>query len=474
MPQKSARLIDNHQESFLNFQEVHFLLGRHPIQMVLDARHAEPTAYRLYRCPWDPQGYRAELVPLVQDKCLLKQQLAEAQELIVLKGPLGIGKELAHVLTSLSGVRIIDEETSSILCEKGIAIPLDHISAELGYAQIQVEGMVSATFQVTFPWTFHIALSANPNLNVIGICALTEHLPAAASWFQVLTTSHTARKVPLVLDIAPSLQGFRWSLQGDTGTTIRQVTAPPLYAASRSLSHLGILLDRTCCDWDKTLLNAVPDSEPGSWNQQIRQGLIRGIQSTLPSTTAIHLAWFANELGDADHDTPLKSNGSAPGPANPEAAAAILNTWGHLPGLDFWDDLGGGLAQLSPDVRFVLIIGNSPPEVPARRDNPFWALLESTNTSVRRISSLFDQKLEDFQQRRIPLVYLFLYQNHARPACWPQFEQFQSLQAQVERTFRELMPVIVAPASEDGVQQGVIKALDILTKPLISGVFMYG
>jgi hypothetical protein len=252
---------------------------------------------------------------------------------------------------------------------------------------------------------------------------------------------------------------------------------------------LGLVFDCTCPDRSalvhaRTLrydpLSVEDGLLPRDFNQDLRRALPLALAAVAPADLSIHLVAFGDTPGQG---LPTIENlDSLDGVFQPQSAcldqgvgllaslATRLDSCWYCSGLDVWDPLGDALQKLLasrdgmvPDA--VLIVGNSPPDMPLEGTTPFRALLSFAHdpTGVRRRNRLFTDALKQFRERSVPVVYLFLSHEPFSADEGMAFERFRDMQRLLQDCLRVYLPVVVAPATSEGLSHGVADAWTRLT-----------
>jgi hypothetical protein len=230
--------------------------------------------------------------------------------------------------------------------------------------------------------------------------------------------------------------------------------------------------------------DAGPEKAAGEYNRAVRDGLAKALREQLADGVEVHLAWFADvhEKGVSSPDTvtmPLTPAGEV-GVLPPAALADALESCPYSPGLDIWDPLeealqlaAAPLVQAPRPGSGILIVGNSPPNLPLQATSPFWRLLDfrkGFQTTTRRINKGFTDAVRAVEAAGVPLVYLFLTHDRCAEGERPAFNVFQYLQAEVQKALGAYMAVVAQPADGPGIERGVAEALRLLQDAPVSGV----
>jgi hypothetical protein len=352
---------------------------------------------------------------------------------------------------------------------------------------------------IDLPATFDVAVSGPEPRRVVRVGGESpfDTLPPP-QWFRLPGEG----RLRLTVGVRPDADGDRWEVTAD-GRPARPA-GDPLAAAPPRLASLAVVFDRTCPDrwaWHharRLLLNPrayqPPDTEPlgdapppltqADLNRDTRAGLAAAL-AALPDAARlpVHLVWFADcpELGVVGVEgveTPDDPAGDL-GTRRADDLGGALARCTYCPGLDLWDPLEEGLRRAAepllgraPPGAAVLIVGNSPPNLPVRAEGRLWRLLDfrSPGTTVRRRSDLFPELARTLDEAGVPLVYLFLTHDDPGDADPASHEVFCSLQEQVKDALRELVPLVEAPATVEGVARGLAEALPLLSEPRVSDV----
>ncbi len=230
------------------------------------------------------------------------------------------------------------------------------------------------------------------------------------------------------------------------------------------------------------------DPEPGrldgpDFNREIRTALGDALSGALDGQDVkVDAWWFADTAGDGI-DTPdgiplpIQTHGRLPS-TGPRGLRDVFSACSYSPGLDLWDPVEGALGaaldrlECEPTGRpGVLIVGNSPPNVPSESSSPIRKLVHALGypTSFRRgFSPHWHAELRRADRLEIRLVYLFLTHSMTDPgpaAMQKDYVRFVNLSEQVREALEACLPVVVAEADAEGVARGVQEALRILASP---------
>ena len=244
---------------------------------------------------------------------------------------------------------------------------------------------------------------------------------------------------------------------------------------------LGLVFDCTCPDRSalshaRTLRYAplaLDDScLPRDFNQGLRRAVTPALCRVAPADLQVHLVAFGDAPGqglptienldslDGVFQPTSTSFDHGEGPL-PTLDARLEQCW-YCSGLDVWDPLGEAMqAALQPRSETapnaVLIIGNSPPDLPLDGASRFRSLLSFAQdpTGVRRRNRLFTDALRQASERSIPIVYLFLSHEPFSADEVMAFERFREMQRLINECLRTYLPTVTAPATTEGLQQGI-------------------
>lgn len=247
---------------------------------------------------------------------------------------------------------------------------------------------------------------------------------------------------------------------------------------------LGLVFDCTCPDRSalshaRTLRYAplaLDDSYlPRDFNQGLRRAIAPALRAVGATDLQVHLVAFGDAPGQG---LPTIENlDSLDGVFQPlttcfdhgvgplDTLDARLDQCWYCSGLDVWDPLGEALHAVlqprsgtAPDG--VLIIGNSPPDPPLDGTSRFRSLLSFAQdpTGLRRRNRLFTEALRHASERSIPIVYLFLSHEPFSADEVMAFERFRDMQRLICECLGSYLPTVTAPATAEGLRQGVESA----------------
>jgi hypothetical protein len=280
----------------------------------------------------------------------------------------------------------------------------------------------------------------------------------------------------------------RWHVLID-GVEARAAGSPAAGGPGR-LEELTLVLDRTCPDrelWSDAYLLAGSGgtgAEP-KFNAGVRAGLAEGLRACARPDLTVRLVWFADRAGESlvKFDGVADPGGLAGhvGEARADGLDGLLAFCPYSPGIDLWDPLEEGLRLAAEPLldrprpgSAILLVGNSPPNLPLQADSPFWGLLDfqKRGTTTRRKSALFPDLVTRLDRAGVPLAYLFLTHDQCDPNHRDDLGRFLSLQGEVKEALRFYLPgaVVEAPADADGIAAGLERALALLSEPRVSGV----
>jgi hypothetical protein len=466
---------------------------------VLDWRDsAGPSVCEVFVRAWAPEGFVCVPVP--------GGGPAEAARLAVERGA-GVvvltGEAPRDDATAGLPEPVLVRDVGGRLLHGSLSLDdLEPPDARTGSTTLTIEGRnEQALYHVDLPQTVCVTLTENPARNLVRVWGESRlgSLPAP-KWFRLRGQG----ACPLTVGVRTGVLGDRWEVRA--GDEPAEAVADPREGlAPVPLRRLGLVFDRTCPDreaWSdarhlmvsgpalrvgREYLGADvgPEKPPGDYNRGVREGLTRALTEHLGGERVdIHLAWFADvhEKGVASPDTvtmPLTAAGEV-GIRPVSALAEALESCPYSPGLDVWDPLEEALqlavAPLAAEPRpgsGILIVGNSPPNLPLQATSPFWRLLDfrkGHQTTARRLSKVFTDTLRAAENAGVPLVYLFLTHDRCVPEEWAAFNVFQYLQAEVQRALASYLPVVAEAADAEGIGRGVAEALRVLREPAVSGV----
>jgi hypothetical protein len=282
---------------------------------------------------------------------------------------------------------------------------------------------------------------------------------------------------------------------------------------SKVRQRLGLVFDCTCPDRDcwsaaRRLMfdpasRVVGQSQyegkaarreraPAQLNADIRQGLAAAFRDRFgrpvedrrdkpAGSLAIHLAWFADGEGEGvasleGLEMPIALWGDR-GTVPAVELGDLLQRCTYSPGLDVWDPLEEALQIVAAPLLHdpqpgsgILIVGNSPPNMPLLADSPFWKLLdrEGMPTTTRRKTTLFTSLVRALDSAGIPLVYLFLTHDRCADEQGRDFQVFDDIQSEVRDALAAYMPVVRRPADGPGIADGLTEVLGYLERPAVS------
>lgn len=316
----------------------------------------------------------------------------------------------------------------------------------------------------------------------------------------------------LSIDIEALPHGDRFDISYAGDNNNLSLLRGPIQRAPHSsdpLRDLAVIFDRTCPDraaWSQALavaagsiswLASTATGGDDLWgdesrdsgrlngpdfNKVIRTALGDALAGVLEGqSTRVKAWWFADTAGEGIEtpdgvELPLHTYGSVD--------AAILHQafreCTYSPGLDLWDPVEDALGEALEYLRenragrsAVLIVGNSPPNVPV--NDPIKRLIESATgfrTSVRRPFSDFWQILmEQARDLNIRVVYLFLRHSLADNAdtitatLQEDHLRYTKLSMKVREGLASYLTVVEAEADAEGVADGVRRALEAINEP---------
>jgi hypothetical protein len=459
---------------------------------VLDLRRPEqPSAWAVFVRAWAADGCVRRPLPSANPADL------GGKEAVVVTGP----TPPEHLSVPADALLVTDHDGRLFHCGR----PLDELPPlenRAGSTTVEVRGRTArVVLRCDLPLTVRVRPAATAARSLVCISAANPYdPPPPPRWFRVPGRG----AVGLTVDAVPDADGDAWRVLVD-GVAAEPAGDPAAGGPGPGLRHLALVFDRTCPDgagWADARQLVIDPRGRGAdasdylrteglgplsapdFNRAVRDGLADALRA-LPdaATLPVHLAWFAdgNEKGVASLpgvDMPLTLSGDMGTRAAAEAAD-LLRRLTYCPGLDLWDPLQDALAAVAePLLRSpragagVLVVGNSPPDLPLQAASPLWELLEfrGLGTTARRHDRRFTDLVRRLDRAGVPLVYLFLTHDRAVGGEAKDFDLYQSLQAQVQQALAAAMPVVPAPADEAGIARGLRDALAYLADPPPSGV----
>jgi len=120
----------------------------------------------------------------------------------------------------------------------------------------------------------------------------------------------------------------------------------------------------------------------------------------------------------------------------------------------------------------VLIVGNSPPDLPLDATSPLYDLLDfpGHGTTARRRDGRFARLLRRLDDAGVRVVYLFLEHDRCNPEEVTDLHDHRALHEKVRLALEQHVQVIPALADAEGIAQKVGEALQQLSEPQLSGV----
>ena len=323
------------------------------------------------------------------------------------------------------------------------------------------------------------------------------------TWFRLSGPSHGR----LSIKIEASWEGDKFDVQyGDDDGHIIPMSKPAVRSPP-ALERLSVIFDRTCpdkeawvrafglatgaIDWGKNYF-AVEDNANDQWaindnvelavpnlNLEIRTNLGVALANHLEGwKTEVDAYWFADTVGEhlsGPESMVLPDRVYGAVPAN--NLEDIFSTCTYSPGLDLWDPVDMALhAALKPleqvvaGAAAVIIVGNSPPNVPTRQSSPIWEILNWSRyrTTYRKATVYWHAALERAERSSIRVIYLFL--SHSPPsgasdALLKDYHRFADLSHEVRRALSACMPVVLAEADKEGISKGIEECLHRISRP---------
>jgi len=322
------------------------------------------------------------------------------------------------------------------------------------------------------------------------------------TWFSIQSEADTVR---LNVSIRPNESGDdAWEITSATDAVeVRRVAVPP---RPRQIDRLILVFDRTCPGRDAwsdarrvyTRPRIVRHASGGEFddvgdgpeesprpledlNEAVRAGLDKAF-AELEKPIDIELYWFADTPGGGVEAPegiamPQWSTGQLDRIVKSNRLGEALQGLTYVPGLDLWDSLDDALENIVESVSKgrssvapVLIVGNSPPNLPS---NPRSALCEildladlGLRTTVRRRTLGFEKSVARFEEVGMPVAYLFLTGHRFQQEEENDFNLFQSVQARVRTALDSYVDVIACDADRAGICDGVPHALACLSNSL--------
>ncbi len=412
----------------------------------------------------------------------------------VLVGSGALPEDLAGLLGELPDVLAVQQRDGRLFCAGRPLDDLEPVEVCDSTTSVHLQGRNTVSrHHVDLPQTFRARGCAVPVRSVVRVeVSNPAEPPLPPRWFRLPGPG----RAELRINVRPGRDQDRLEV------TINGEPAAPAPAPAEggpSLDRLGLVFDRTCPDrghWgDARLLVVNPLAYLGSdrpamgeLNRSIREGLTRGLAEWARSgPLTVHLAWFADVPGEdvaGIQELPPawalpQRRAETPGERQAEQIGALLEKCSYSPGLDLWDPLQDALDIVAePLVRRprpgtgVLIVGNSPPDLPLDATSGLYDLLRfpGHGTTARRRSNLFTRRLGELDNQGVPVVYLFLLHDHCEPDEVPDLHVYQALHEQIRQALGRHVAVVAALADAEGVARGVQEALTLLAHPAASGV----
>jgi hypothetical protein len=463
---------------------------------ILDGRNPDaPVLQSVFVRSWAPAGFvqRTLHTGSLPSFTHLKEELAEEGSL-VLTADRPLLDDLAGQMSALPGTLLVQHRQGQFYHAGQPLSDREPVESQTGRTSLLVEGKTALMRQnISLPQVFRVHPCAVAGRSLVRVEGMDpfERLPGPR-WFRVVGPA----RVEMRVEVHPSPVADRWEVMVN-GQPADPVAAPTLTAARR-LERIGLVFDRTCPDrasWsDARLLLDIPgefknDRGVPLWprfNQSIRDGVVEVFRTAEEyRTLQVHLACFADvpgkELASVEGvDMPLTATGDL-GTRPADRLGDLLDGCTYSPGLDLWDPLeealrlvaGPLLRQPRPGTG-ILIIGNSPPNLPLDGTSPLYGLLDQGGiaTTSRRRSSLFTNLIRQLDDQGIPIVYLFLTHDRCGVQEADALHVFQGLHEKIRQILTFYLKVVTTPADAEGVARGLAEAIAFLSDPPISGVLI--
>lgn len=487
---------------------------------VLDARKSRRVWHSVHLRSWASDGIRVLSLNSRPQREGISTYIVTDKREEELDGDLvALKREVTHLVI----------ETSQCLLFQDIPLhSYREVSFPLETPTINIAGL-NEVARRRLPLTVTATLHSNEEYSSICVSGTTERGKALVPEQTFRLTG--AGEVDLLIDVEPSVDGDRWVVKAVKGG---KEMPPKPQVSKREIRTLIVVFDRTCPDSNKWLaaksslseartqknpIRNVPLEEqydprkdrPGvdvastaessvpaqqrdasgatyvltDLNKEIKAGLHAGLtraKSEIPELTAreVHLVSFA--------DT---AHGLAPPrgfdmPADPVTVEHLdlsmlqhkLSNIHYCCGMDLWDCLDEALFEVEekhlvkdPDRTAILIIGNSPPKPPIKRNERYDSTFNSILTlpgskSTFRKLGTFPESVRRLKGRGVSLAYLFLGGHCPASRVDPAFERYKTLQELVYKAIEHCgVHVIASEATSADIDTGTSKAIEYLAAP---------
>jgi hypothetical protein len=477
----------------------------------------EPRMFEVFVRSWTSEGFRLRPLTVVTPNQLRDYLVLERRGAMAPMGPIvieaegaNLPKELDEAFARIEGYNVLRVVGGRLMHGFQDLENLQPAETHGHSTTLRIKGARELPLsQTNLPVTVEAELSNLPGRNLIHVCgensnALVHGSPMPKpQWFRLSGQG----SVSIAININPTFKGDFWDITcSDEKIRVTPTADPKAAFAQRRLNHLGVVFDCTCPStgecWSLARRDAIGVQTATSskiknkdYNESVRIGVVDALRQAISEPIPVHLTWFADGEDQGIGPAPEIESAVIPfgdkGIRMSDKLDEILKGCEYKPGLDIWDPLEDALELAAKPIleqqntdASILIIGNSPPNLPYRRESPFWKLLNFSggsrsqlpsgqfHTTARRMDNRFIDLIEKLDQQGIPIVYLFL--THDTCAEWEKNQDdltlFHHLQNEVQHALRSYVRVIAAPADKDGVVNGIKEAMDHLRTPSVSGV----
>jgi hypothetical protein len=469
---------------------------------VLDWRDPQrPSVHEVFPRAWAPSGFVARAIypgGLPSPELLLEG--LGGQGPILLTGESPLPDEDAAALAGLSGTLRIQEHDGELYRDGRALSDLEPPDVQGQSTRLIVRGR--GAFErghLDLPFRFTATPCEPAARSLIRVEGENRFSPMPPPrWFRVTGPG----PVVVTIDVRPSAGGDAWRVTA-VGGAVEPSGDPTQVGPPPRLRRLGLVFDCTCPDrgaWSEARGLIVSgasrvkvssryggdedtDVAPADLNREIRETVAKVMTDAFAAEPIpIHFSWFGDGqekgvVGIEGIDSPEIYFGEV-GVRPSDRVGDDLRQSTYIPGLDLWDPLEEALDLVATSLlrepatgSGIVIVGNSPPNLPLRATCPLWELLEfrGVRTTTRRKNTRFTDAVARIEAHGIPLVYLFLTHDRCGEQEQAAFKFFESLQAAVQKSLAAYLTVLSEPADAAGVTRGLREALRLLASPSPSG-----